>query len=134
MQRSQGRPAAQGLYDPSHEHDACGVGFVAQIDGTKSHALVHQGIQVLERMEHRGACGCDPETGDGAGILIQLPDRFLRREAAAARDRAAAARRLRLGHGLLVAGRRDRARGSSRASSAWSAKWASASSAGATSR
>ncbi|MBS1105185.1 MAG: gltB [Deltaproteobacteria bacterium] len=81
MERSLGRPEAQGLYDPSHEHDACGVGFVAQIDGTQSHALVHQGIQVLERMEHRGACGCDPETGDGAGILIQLPDRFLRREA-----------------------------------------------------
>jgi glutamate synthase domain-containing protein 2/glutamate synthase domain-containing protein 1/glutamate synthase domain-containing protein 3 len=82
MQRRLGRPEAQGLYDPAHEHDACGVGFVAQIDGTRSHALVHQGIQVLERLEHRGACGCDPETGDGAGILIQLPDAFLRQEAA----------------------------------------------------
>ena len=82
MERPLGRPATQGLYDPAHEHDACGVGFVAQIDGTKSHALVHQGIQVLERLEHRGACGCDPETGDGAGILIQIPDRFLRQEAA----------------------------------------------------
>jgi len=79
MQRRHGRPEAQGLYDPAHEHDACGVGFVAQIDGTRSHALVHQGIEVLERLEHRGACGCDPETGDGAGILIQLPDRFLHR-------------------------------------------------------
>jgi glutamate synthase domain-containing protein 2/glutamate synthase domain-containing protein 1/glutamate synthase domain-containing protein 3 len=83
MERPDRRPAAQGLYDPAHEHDACGVGFVAQIDGTQSHALVHQGIQVLERLEHRGACGCDPETGDGAGILIQIPDRFLRKEAAA---------------------------------------------------
>jgi hypothetical protein len=82
MERRRGRPEAQGLYDPAHEHDACGVGFVAQIDGTRSHALVHQGIQVLVRLEHRGACGCDPETGDGAGILIQLPDAFLRKEAA----------------------------------------------------
>ncbi|MCU0669886.1 MAG: glutamate synthase large subunit [Myxococcota bacterium] len=81
MQRRPGRPEAQGLYDPAHEHDACGVGFVAKIDGTRSHALVHQGIEVLERLEHRGACGCDPETGDGAGILLQLPDRFLRQEA-----------------------------------------------------
>ncbi len=76
-----GRPARQGLYDPAHEHDACGVGFVANIRGEKSHGLVHQGIEVLEKLEHRGACGCDPETGDGAGILIQLPDRFLRQEA-----------------------------------------------------
>jgi glutamate synthase domain-containing protein 2/glutamate synthase domain-containing protein 1/glutamate synthase domain-containing protein 3 len=81
MEQRQRGPAAQGLYDPAHEHDACGVGFVAQIDGTRSHALVHQGIQVLERLEHRGACGCDPETGDGAGVLIQLPDAFLRQEA-----------------------------------------------------
>jgi glutamate synthase (NADPH/NADH) large chain len=77
-----GLPPRQGLYDPAHEHDACGVGFVANIRGEKSHELVHQGIQVLERLEHRGACGCDPETGDGAGILIQIPDRFLRQEAA----------------------------------------------------
>jgi glutamate synthase (NADPH/NADH) large chain len=82
MTRPPGRPQRQGLYDPAFEHDACGVGFVAQIDGTRSHALVHQGIHVLERLEHRGACGCDPETGDGAGILIQLPDRFLRQQAA----------------------------------------------------
>jgi len=76
-----GRPSRQGLYDPALEHDACGVGFVANIRGERSHELVHQGIQVLEKLEHRGACGCDPETGDGAGILIQLPDRFLRQEA-----------------------------------------------------
>ena len=80
--RSRHRFAAQGLYDPSQEHDACGVGFVANVRGERSHAVVHQGVQVLVRLEHRGACGCDPETGDGAGILIQLPDRFLRREAA----------------------------------------------------
>ena len=54
-------PPKQGLYDPANEHDACGVAFVAQIDGTQSHALVHQGIQALERLEHRGACGCEPD-------------------------------------------------------------------------
>ena len=75
------RPQRQGLYDPSHEHDACGVGFVAHIKGRRSHELVGQAIEVLVHLEHRGACGCDPETGDGAGILIQLPDRFLRAEA-----------------------------------------------------
>jgi glutamate synthase domain-containing protein 2/glutamate synthase domain-containing protein 1/glutamate synthase domain-containing protein 3 len=72
----------QGLYDPAHERDACGVGFVANIQGRKSHDLVHKGVEVLQHLAHRGACGCDPETGDGAGILIQLPDRFLRQEAA----------------------------------------------------
>jgi glutamate synthase domain-containing protein 2/glutamate synthase domain-containing protein 1/glutamate synthase domain-containing protein 3 len=76
------RRPAQGLYDPAHEHDACGVGFVANIRGQRSHEIVHKGVQVLVSLEHRGACGCDPETGDGAGILIQLPDRFLRQQAA----------------------------------------------------
>ncbi len=70
----------QGLYDPAHEHDACGVGFVANIRGEKSHEVVSKGIQVLINLEHRGACGCDPETGDGAGLLVQIPDAFLRRE------------------------------------------------------
>ncbi|MCZ6464824.1 MAG: glutamate synthase-related protein, partial [Proteobacteria bacterium] len=78
-----GRPGAQGLYDPVHEHDACGVGFVANIRGEKSHDLIHKGIRVLVNLEHRGACGCDPDTGDGAGITIQLPDRLLRKQAAA---------------------------------------------------
>jgi glutamate synthase domain-containing protein 2/glutamate synthase domain-containing protein 1/glutamate synthase domain-containing protein 3 len=77
------RPEPQGLYDPALERDACGVGFVANIRGERTHELVHKGIEVLVHLDHRGACGCDPETGDGAGILIQLPDRFLRREAAA---------------------------------------------------
>ena len=81
MSRAHAKPRKQGLYDPAHEHDACGVGFVAQIDGTPSHELVHTGIEVLVHLEHRGACGCDPDTGDGAGILIQLPDRFLRQQA-----------------------------------------------------
>ncbi len=74
------RMKKQGLYDPANEHDACGVGFVANIRGEKSHEVVSKGIQVLINLEHRGACGCDPETGDGAGLLVQVPDRFLRRE------------------------------------------------------
>jgi glutamate synthase domain-containing protein 2/glutamate synthase domain-containing protein 1/glutamate synthase domain-containing protein 3 len=75
------QPSAQGLYDPSYEHDACGVGFVAHIKGRRSHTIVQQALQVLINLEHRGACGCEANTGDGAGILIQMPDRFLRREA-----------------------------------------------------
>ena len=77
-----GLPPAQGLYDPAHEHDACGMGFVASIAGNKSHEIIEQGIQVLIRLTHRGACGCDPETGDGAGILIQIPHKFFARECA----------------------------------------------------
>jgi glutamate synthase (NADPH) large chain len=73
---------ATGLYDPRFEHDACGVGFVAHIKGKRSHEIVRMGLQILDNLEHRGACGCDPETGDGAGILIQIPDLFLRRECA----------------------------------------------------
>ena len=69
---------AQGLYDPQHEHDACGVGFVVDIKGRKSHAIVRQALQVLKNLQHRGACGCEVNTGDGAGILLQMPDAFLR--------------------------------------------------------
>ncbi|MES1255188.1 MAG: glutamate synthase large subunit [Acidobacteriota bacterium] len=76
-------PRAAGLYDPAHEHDACGVGFVADIKGRKSHRIVQQGLQVLENLLHRGACGCEAATGDGAGILVQMPDGFLRKTAAA---------------------------------------------------
>ena len=75
-------PSRQGLYDPAHEHDACGVGFVAHIKNQKSHAIVKQGLEILDRLTHRGATGYDPLLGDGAGILIQLPDAFLREEAA----------------------------------------------------
>src|SRR5690242_9808190 len=71
---------AQGLYDPAHEHDACGVGFVVDIKGRKSHAIVRQGLLVLINLLHRGACGCEPNTGDGAGILLQVPDKFLRKQ------------------------------------------------------
>ena len=68
----------QGLASSLIERDACGVGFVANIRGEASHAIVETGIEVLKRLEHRGACGCDSETGDGAGVLLQIPDRLLR--------------------------------------------------------
>jgi glutamate synthase domain-containing protein 2/glutamate synthase domain-containing protein 1/glutamate synthase domain-containing protein 3 len=77
-----GLPSAQGLYDPRHEHDACGIGFVANISGEKSHDIVTKGIEILVNLAHRGACGCDPETGDGAGVLIQIPHAFFERECA----------------------------------------------------
>ena len=76
-----GRPAAQGLYDPQFEHDACGVGMVCNLKGTKSHDIIHKGLQILVNLSHRGACGCDETTGDGAGILFQTPDKFLRKVA-----------------------------------------------------
>ncbi|MCJ0764997.1 glutamate synthase-related protein [Variovorax terrae] len=72
----------QGLYDPANEHDACGVGFVAHIKGEKSHAIVQQGLKILENLDHRGAVGADKLMGDGAGILIQLPDALYREEMA----------------------------------------------------
>ena len=75
-----GPPPAQGLYDPAHEHDACGVGFVVDIKGRRSHSIVRQALSVLINLLHRGACGCEANTGDGAGILTQIPDKFLRRE------------------------------------------------------
>ena len=70
------KPAKQGLYDPSFEHDACGVGMVANIEGIKSHEIVDQGLEALCNLGHRGATGADPETGDGAGILVQMPHEF----------------------------------------------------------
>src|ERR671918_634152 len=82
MSPALGLPSAQGLYDPRHEHDACGVGFVVDIKGRKSHDIVVKALTVLKNLLHRGACGCEPNTGDGAGILLQMPDRFLRRETA----------------------------------------------------
>lgn len=75
-------PHKQGLYDPRHEHDACGVGFIAHIKGKKSHDIVLRGLEILENLTHRGAVGADPLAGDGAGILLQLPDAFLRKECA----------------------------------------------------
>ncbi len=75
--------ARDGLYDPRNEHDACGVGFVAHIKGAKAHAIVQQGLKILENLDHRGAVGADELMGDGAGILIQIPDDFYRAEMAA---------------------------------------------------
>ncbi len=72
---------AQGLYDPRYERDSCGVGFVLNLDGRAEHRIVEKGIEVLENLLHRGATGADPETGDGAGLLIQMPDAFFRDEA-----------------------------------------------------
>ncbi len=72
----------EGLYLKSHEHDACGVGVVANIDGHGSHEIIQQGLEVLRNLGHRGACGCDPETGDGAGILVQMPHHFMLKAAA----------------------------------------------------
>ena len=73
-------PLARGLYDPRFEHDACGVGFIVHIKGQKSHEIVHQGLELLKNLTHRGAVGADIYAGDGAGILIQMPDAFLRAE------------------------------------------------------
>jgi len=70
----------QGLYRPEFEHDSCGTGFITNINGHKSNQIIDDALTMLENMEHRGACGCDPETGDGAGILIQLPHEFLMEE------------------------------------------------------
>ncbi|MFY1854045.1 glutamate synthase-related protein [Achromobacter xylosoxidans] len=75
-----GLPPAQGLYHPKNEHDACGVGFVAHIKGKKSHAIIQQGLKILENLDHRGAVGADKLMGDGAGILIQIPDTLYRDE------------------------------------------------------
>lgn len=72
-----GLPPKQGLYNPKFEKDNCGVGFVANIKGEKSHDIVKKGLQVLVNLTHRGAVGADPKTGDGAGILVQIPDEFL---------------------------------------------------------
>src|SRR5216110_757262 len=76
-------PGPLALYDPSREHDACGVGFVVDIKGRKSHEILRKALQVLKNLQHRGACGCEENTGDGAGILLQTPDRFLRKVAPA---------------------------------------------------
>ncbi|MDP3896672.1 MAG: glutamate synthase large subunit, partial [Mesorhizobium sp.] len=77
-----GVPSAQGLYDPRNEHDACGVGFIAQMKGVKSHQIVADGLAMLKNLTHRGAVGADPLMGDGAGVLVQIPDGFFRAEMA----------------------------------------------------
>ena len=76
-----GMPKAQGLYDPAREHDACGIGAVAHISGRRDHAIIEHGNQILMNLVHRGAAGSDELTGDGAGILFQIPHEFLSSEA-----------------------------------------------------
>ena len=76
------KPERQGLYDPANEHDSCGVGFVVNFKGAKSHSIVEQGLRILQNLEHRGAVGADELAGDGSGILIQIPDAFFREETA----------------------------------------------------
>jgi len=77
--RNHGLPPKQGLYDPQFEHDACGVGFICQMKGKRSHSIVQQGLTILINLDHRGAVGSEKNTGDGAGILMQVPDKFLRK-------------------------------------------------------
>ncbi len=77
---NQSDQSQQGLYDPKFEHDACGTGFITNINGKKSHQIIQNALTILENMEHRGACGCDPDSGDGAGILMQIPHEFFLEE------------------------------------------------------
>jgi glutamate synthase (ferredoxin) len=95
------------LYDPQHEHDSCGVGFIVHLKGQKSHQIIEDGITALEHLAHRGACGCEANTGDGAGVLIQLPHDFLSR--AAARDSIRLPEKGQYGVGLMFASRDQRA-------------------------
>ena len=81
MTNHTGLPEKQGLYDPQFEHDACGVGFVCQMKGKRSHEIIEQALTILVNLDHRGACGCEVNTGDGAGILLQVPHKFLRKVA-----------------------------------------------------
>ena len=80
--KTYGPPPAQGLYDPTNEKDSCGVGFIAHIKGRASHAIMEDALVMFHRMDHRGACGCEANTGDGAGILTSLPHEYLRKVAA----------------------------------------------------
>ncbi len=93
-------PAAQGLYDPSFESDACGVAFVADLHGRAEPRIVERALTALHNLDHRGAAGAEPSSGDGAGITVQVPDAFLR---AVVELRAPAARRLRVGIAFLPA-------------------------------
>jgi glutamate synthase (NADPH/NADH) large chain len=75
-----GFPKEQGLYDPQNEHENCGFGFIANIKNEPKHEIVHQALEIVHNLDHRGAVGADPLAGDGAGILIQVPDDFFRKE------------------------------------------------------
>lgn len=103
-------PTKQGLYDPRHEHDSCGVGVVVDLHNRPSHELVEQGLTALRNLEHRGACGCEKNTGDGAGILVQLPDAFLQRASAAVQIQLPARGEYGVGMAFLPVVRGDRER------------------------
>ena len=105
-----GIPEPQGLYHPQNEHDNCGMGLVASIRGEKSHDIIRKGIEILINLTHRGAAGCDPETGDGAGILIQIPHAFFEREMRRAGLYPAGPRRIRRGHVFLPVEKHSRLR------------------------
>ena len=92
-------PGRQGLYDPRLEHDACGVGFIADMKGRRSHKIVEDALQILENLEHRGAVGADPKAGDGAGIMVQIPHAFLAQECQGGSGHGAV--RTKWGSGLL---------------------------------
>src|SRR4029077_12494727 len=77
-----GTPLAQGLYDPALDKDSCGVGFIADIKGLKSHQIIEDGLRILCNLEHRGATGADPRMGDGAGIHVQIPHKFFAKKTA----------------------------------------------------
>ena len=96
-----GLPPKQGLYDPRFEHDACGVGFVVNIKGEKSHEIVEQALTILQNLDHRGACGCEENTGDGAGILMQIPHAFLKDACERFGFSTARSRRVRRRHDFL---------------------------------
>ena len=125
-------PERQGLYDPRFEHDACGVGFVCNIDGRPSHEIIQRGLQVLVNLTHRGATGADAETGDGAGILMQIPHAFLERECAGLGIRLPEPGEYGVGMVFLPRRRREARALRARCSSRSSARRASTSSAGAT--
>ena len=93
--RGPGLPKKQGLYDPWFEHDACGVGFVVDIKGRKSNQILKDALQVLKNLDHRGACGCEANTGDGAGVLIQMPHGYFKEVCGKARISLPGSRRIR---------------------------------------
>jgi glutamate synthase domain-containing protein 2/glutamate synthase domain-containing protein 1/glutamate synthase domain-containing protein 3 len=102
------QPEKQGLYDPAFEHDACGVGFVVDLKSRKSHAIVENALTILVNLEHRGACGCEPNTGDGAGILLQMPHKFL--VEAAAKERITLPKEGEYGVGMVFLPREEQGR------------------------
>ena len=76
---NENKVGSKGLYDPNFEHDSCGIGFLANLDGTQENIIIEHALTISERLEHRGGCGCEDNTGDGAGLLIQIPDEFFRK-------------------------------------------------------